>query len=160
MRSVIRYATFEALGIRHTCCHDDTALPFEHDRTNEELEELRQENRFLVAHLNILVTEFEVELEQMSQEWYVDQSVSFWHGCWLPRMQQFLESIESAGIEADKVAAENIGVVWHEQESGKGKDCGGDSDSGSEDGGYRESDWDSEIDEEEMFRTFRRTMED
>lgn len=166
MRSAVRYATFEMLSIRHTCCHGDPHLASRRHQQDEELDELHQEDHFLVDRLEELTAEFEVELEQMSKEHYVNKRVSFWHGYWLPRAQQVLESIESAGIgEPDKAAAEEIGVVWNKQESGKGKDCGEDyeldsySYSESEDGGYHESDWDSEIDEEDMFETFR-TMED
>lgn len=172
MRSVVRYATFEMMGIRHTCCHDDTGPTLGRNRQNMELDELRQEDSFLINLLDDLATEFEVKLEEMVQEQYVNKRVSFWHGCWLPRIQQVLESIHSANIEEpDKVAAEEIGVVWHKQESGKGKGCDEDFDldfdfdldsdsySDSVNGGYHQSDWDSEIDEEYMIGTFR-TMED
>lgn len=156
MRFAVRYATFEMLGIRHTCCHVEIGGFIKRDRQNVEFDELRQEDRFLVAHLEHLTPEFEVELEKMGRERHVNKRVSFWRGHWLPRMQQVLESIENTEMEEpDKVAAEDVGVVWHKQESGKGKDLDRDSESGSEDGGYRESDWDSEIDEEDMFDTFR-----
>lgn len=168
MRSVVRYATFEMLDIRHTCCHAKPDLTFHRSRHNGELDELRQEDCFLVALLEDLTAEFEAELEQMAQEQYVNKTVSFWHDCWLPRIQNVLESIESAEIEEpDKLAAEDIGVVWDKQDSGKGKereedfDFGVDSDSysESENCGYHESDWDSEIDEYDMVDTFQ-TMED
>lgn len=168
MRSAVRYATFEMLGIRHTCCHGSDGLPFERHPQNEELEELRQEDCSLVARLEDLTADFELELEQMGKKQYVNKRVSFWHDYWLPRIQQVLESIGDAGIEEpEKVAAEEIGVVWQKQESGKGKgkDCDEDPDfdsdsySGSKNSGYHESDWDSEIDEGAMFGTFR-TMED
>lgn len=168
MRSVVRYATFEMLGIRHTCCHAKPGLTRHRLRHNEELDELRQEDCFLVALLEDLTAEFEVELEQIAQERYVNKRVSFWHDRWLPRMQNVLESIESGEIEKpDRLAAEDIGVVWDKQDSEKGKereedfDFGVDSDSysESEDGGYHESDWDSEIDEYDMMNTFQ-TMED
>lgn len=156
MRSAVRYATFELLGIRHTCCH----AYYHPHRENEELDELRQEDRFLVARLEDLVADFEVELDQMSQEQYVNKRVSFWHDYWLPRMQKVLESIESAEIEGpDKAAAEEIGVVWNESKSSEGEDCDDDCDSESEDHGYHESDWDSEVDDRDMFREFR-TMDD
>lgn len=168
MRSAVRYATFEMLGIRHTCCHGSDGLPFERHPQNEELEELRQEDCFLVARLEDLTADFEVELEQMGKKRYVNKRVSFWHDYWLPRIQQNLESIDDAGIEEpDKVAAEEIGVIWERQESGKGKgkdcdedpDLDGDSYGRSDNGGYHESDWDCDIDEEAMVDTLR-TMED
>lgn len=166
MRSAVRYVTFETLGIRHTCCHADPYITYKTRRPDEELDELRQEDHFLVARLENLVAEFEVELDQMGRERYVNRRVSFWQGYWLPRMQQVLDFIEGAGIEdPEKAAAEEIGVVWHEHESDKGKDRdeGLDSDSGSynggEVGGYHESDWDSDVDEVGMFDTLR-TMED
>lgn len=159
MRSTIRYATFEMLGIRHTCCHANSQNVYLH-RQNEELDELRQEDRFLVAHLEDLVADFEVELDQMGQERYVDKCVSFWHDYWLPRLEQVLGSIESAGIEGpDKAAAEEIGVVWNGSESREDEDCDDDYDSQSEDRAYHESDWDSDVDEDFMFETFR-TMDD
>lgn len=164
MRSAVRYATFEMLGIRHTCCHP-RFQNFHLHRQNEELEELRQEDCFLVACLEDLIADFEVELELMVQERYVNKRVSFWHGCWLPRIQQVLESIHSTEIEEpDRVAAEEIGLIWHKRESGKGKECDGDVDLGSdpysksEDGSYHESDWGSEIDKK-MVDTSR-IMED
>lgn len=155
MRSAVRYATFEMLGIRHTCCHA-TSQNLLLYRQNQELDELRQEDRFIVALLEDLVVDFEVELDQIGQERYVNKRVSFWHDYWLPRLEQVLESIESAGIEGpDKLAAEEIGVVWNESESSEGEDC----DSESEDFGYHESDWDSEVDEDVMLDTLR-TMDD
>lgn len=155
VRSAIRLATFEMLGIRHTCCHPNWRWKYRPSEISyEELHELRQEDCSLVDRLEYLIDEFEVELEHMRQERYVNKNVSFWNGYWLPRMEQVLESIESDGIdEVDRAAAEDIGVVWHKKESGKNKD------SGSEDGRYHESDWDSEIDAREMFETFR-TMDD
>lgn len=168
MRSVVRYATFEILGIRHTCCHAKPGLTSHRLRHNGELDELRQEDCFLVALLEGIAAEFEAELEQMAQERYVNKGVSFWHDRWLPCMQNVLESIESAEIEEpDKLAAEDIGVVWDKQESGTVKereedfDFGVNSDSYGErkKDGYHESDWDSEIDEKDMVCTFR-TMED
>lgn len=168
MRSVVRYATFEMLGIRHTCCHAEPGLTCHGLRHNEELDELRRGDCFLVALLEDLAAEFEAELEKMAQERYVKEDLSFWHDCWLPRIQNVLESIDSAEIEEpDKLAAEDIGVVWDKQDSGKGRerkevfDFGVDSDSysESEDCGYHESDWDSEVDEDDMIDTFQ-TMED
>lgn len=159
MLFAIRYFTFEMLGIRHTCCHANSQ-DFHLHRQNEEVDELRQEDGFLVARLEDLVADFEVELDQMVQERYVNKRVSFWHDYWLPRMQKVLESIESAGIEGpDKAAAEEIGVVWNESESSEGEACDDDCDSESEDRGYHESDWDSEVDASDMFREFQ-TMDD
>lgn len=167
MRSAVRYATFEMLGIRHTCYHANSQR-FHPDRKNEELDELRQEDSFLVSLLDELVIEFEVQLEEMVQKRYVNKRVSFWHDCWLPRIHEVLESIHSVDIEEpDKAAAEEIGIVWHKQGSGKGKACDenfdytldSDSYSDSVDDGYHESDWDSEIDEQLMIEEFSR-MED
>lgn len=153
MRSAIRLATFEVLGIRHTC-HHDGGRPSKEE--SEEFEELRQEDRFRVDRLEGLIKDFEVELEQMFLERDANKHVSFWHRYWLPRMEQALESIQSGGIEeSDRVAAEDAGVVWHMEEFGSDADY----DSGSEDSGYHESDWDSELEEEEMFETFR-TVDD
>lgn len=159
MRSAVRYATFEMLGIRHTCFHANSQN-FHLHRQNEELDELRQEDRFLVARLEDLVADFEVELDQIGQERYVNKRVSFWHDYWLPRLEQVLESIETAAIEGpDKAAAEEIGVVWNESKFSEGEDCDDDYHSESEDRGYHESDWDSEVDKDAMFDTFR-TMDD
>lgn len=155
--SAIRFATFEILGIRHTCRHDWRSQ----ERTDEESEEIHQEDHFLLDLLEGLMEDLERELERLRslrQERDANKHLdeSFWNGYWLPRMEQVRQSIESAEIEEnDKVAAEEIGVVWHEEESESAES----SDIEIADGGYHESDWNSEVDEEAMFRTFR-TLDD
>lgn len=183
MQSAVRLASFEVLDIRHTCgCRHDDPSKWERvlhaPAENEEVDELLQEDRFLVDILEDLVRDFDVELESIRQG---PDLTSFWDGFWVPRMEETLKSIESADMEGpDKVAAEDVGVIWHTEVFGKdedydsGSESGGyhesdwdsevsikdkDYDSGSENGGYHESDWDSEVDEKEMFREFL-TMDD
>lgn len=58
--SAIRFATFETLGIRHTCHDDHQNEPLK--RADEEIDELHQEDRFLSDLLEDLMEDFESEL--------------------------------------------------------------------------------------------------
>lgn len=71
--------------------------------------------------------------------------------------------MESAEMEEkDKAAAEEVGVVWSEKisvERDKSYENKSEDGSNEEDRSYHESDWDSDVDERDMFRTFK-TMND
>lgn len=162
MKSAIRYATFEMLGIRHTCCHSDVGRALKEQKEEDEIEELRQEDSFLVAILDDLVKKLEWELQGqlLRREVFDSKSASFWNKHWLPRVQVVLESLNNAEIrESERVAAEDVGVKWQKQESGTTNDNDGDYNNGSEDGRYNESEWKSDVDEGGMFERFQ-TMED
>lgn len=160
IRSAIRLATFKALDMRHTCCQNGHYKPWERE---EEFDELRQEDRSLTILFEELVEEFEQEMGQLRRESHVNKSISFWNGYRLPRMRHVVESMESAEMEEkDKAAAEEVGVVWSEKisvERDKSYENKSEDGSNEEDRSYHESDWDSDVDERDMFRTFK-TMND
>lgn len=82
LRSAIRYKTFHALGIRHTCSHDGRGQVDE--LTEDEVDELLSEDALLLRILGESVEEFQSELESLLPE--DPCGLFFWEHYWPERM--------------------------------------------------------------------------
>lgn len=105
---IIRYATFEGLGLTHTCCAIDKygyAMPTPMDGL--EVAEIRDEERLSISRLETLVAEFE--------EKYIELGVpvsEFLKGYWRARMDEVPE--EEEPLDEEEIARiRNVGVVIH-----------------------------------------------
>lgn len=159
--AAVRFLTFQSLGIRHTCRHRGVGFRWDSEydwmtRTAEEIDELHQEDAHLLELLEALMVEFEMEVRRIQREQYVTKKVSFWTGYWAQRMEQVGKFLDCNDLDQkDKSSAESVGVIWDDRVSETTEDC----DEEGEDDAYHESDWDSDVDDEAMFRRFS-TLDD
>ena len=107
-REIIRYVTFEELGLTHTCCKSRHKIyDMDDDMDNTEREEIQDEQRFLISKLDALVTEFE--------EKYIELGVTvpeFMNGYWKTRMEEVEK--EDEPLDDEQIAKiKDLGVVIH-----------------------------------------------
>ncbi|KAF2230806.1 hypothetical protein EV356DRAFT_508099 [Viridothelium virens] len=81
-KSIVRYETFIALGLSHTCC---PALPLFRE-SDIKIHEIQDENSGPLMDLEALMTEFETELTETSTT-----LVSFLQNTWSKRMMKYFE---------------------------------------------------------------------
>ena len=105
---IIRYLTFEKLGLTHTCCEcyfSGFPRPTRFHKT--ERAEIHEEERFTISKLDTLVTEFE--------EKYTELGVSvpdFLNGYWKTRMEEV--EWEDEPLDEEQIAKiRDLGVVIH-----------------------------------------------
>jgi hypothetical protein len=119
----IRHFTFEALALPHTCtCYDPVGLFREESqaRNGEDADEIEDEHAHELEVFEELVHEFEGNVRTILQD--TDRAipgiVDFWKQTWVDRVCETLEYLEGSDLsDGEKLAAECIGVVWHEPQS-------------------------------------------
>ncbi|RYP06294.1 hypothetical protein DL765_009565 [Monosporascus sp. GIB2] len=105
--AALRYLTFTALGIRHSCCHPYYVKMFK--------DEVEDGQAYELALLEELLCEFEGELIAILQD--ADRGIpdltGFWKRTWVRRMREVLDHLEGSDLTDDeRRRAEEIGVVW------------------------------------------------
>lgn len=120
--AAIRLITFDALGIAHTCmCRVEFPRILRIQKLDaEEIEEIQDEYAKLLELLESLIGEFEKHAFETFDAATdgLDSMINFWNGYWVRRMSEVRSELSRAG-EANKMAAEDLGVVWgsrHESE--------------------------------------------
>ncbi|KAI1857589.1 uncharacterized protein JN550_013158 [Neoarthrinium moseri] len=110
--SALRYFTFQALDLRHTCDCRKNGKPYSDDEINE----MHEEDRVSLGLLDELVDEFTTELHDSG-----DTFARFLNRYWVGRMETVLHDLEEAKMTADQVlAAEQVGVRWDTDSNGEG----------------------------------------
>ncbi|KAK8044127.1 hypothetical protein PG993_004151 [Apiospora rasikravindrae] len=126
-KAAIRYATFEALELTHTCCNPDSVLQTldgcqsARDRKpwleSDEIVTINQEQTSLLQLHGQLVEELlEAALRFLMTD-SGDGSLfpDFWSQCWIPRVEEELDKLSGSSLtEAEIRGAEEIGVRWCE----------------------------------------------
>ena len=112
---IIRFMTFEELGLRHTCCwwqfdHEPAFEQF-YELDPEEILELREEDHDLLVKLEELLVEFEAKKVELGVS-----TADFLEGYWRTRMDEVLK--ETGGL--DEEGLRRIGVMVHEDGSESG----------------------------------------
>jgi len=101
---MIRFMTFDRLGIKHTCCQTDWGFIIRL-QDEEEMKEIREEESFRLQLLEDLVDEFKTRYSE-SREPLMD----FFKGYWEERMKQVQSELEPVNEEEIR-KIEAIGVV-------------------------------------------------
>ncbi|KAI1461506.1 hypothetical protein F4805DRAFT_414393 [Annulohypoxylon moriforme] len=113
---LIRVLTFEILGMKHTCCHIlggyYTLSAMEYGmvicKDSEEVEEIREEDRYLAGLLETLMEEFSMKFQEMNVPLSQFVEEYFW-----PRMKEV--KAEKDELSAEEIGEmRNIGVVLDE----------------------------------------------
>lgn len=162
LRSAIRFLTFEVLGIRHTCSHGYTQVD---EPTGDDIEELMSEDASLLELLEQLVKDFDSELQSVITE-EDPLGLNFWKTHWSVRMKEvYAELNEYRMDEGELLSAQQVGVTWHQLDGSPGRHQTGQNgvvlqgdvgwDIEVDNISYRESDWNVEVDDVEMWRTLR-----
>lgn len=116
--AVLRYLTFSALGLRHTCCvlensHCDGYLD------PEEINEIHEEDSATIQLLERLVAEFQADCGNIAALEPLLQDI------WIPKMKEVLEEIESQRLTEEELGkAEDHGVIWEQKRSCGSKEKG------------------------------------
>ena len=106
-RDIIRYLTFEILGLTHTCCESYGCFPHSTRFNETEQEEIHEEERLTIGKLDALAPEFE--------EKYTELGVSvpdFLNGYWKTRMEE-VEGEDEPLDEEEIAKIKDLGVVIH-----------------------------------------------
>lgn len=112
--AALRYLTYTALGIPHTCC-----IPYykPSPESNQNAEELENEHAYELELLEKLICDFERQITAIFHD--SDQGVldliDFWERTWTRRMWEILDCLEGDDLgDQERRKAEEIGVVWDE----------------------------------------------
>lgn len=115
-RAAIRYATFVALGLVHTCCKPGELIRHEAEWVEgDDVNTTNEEQVALLEVLEVLVNEFE---EKASEFMKPDSSGNssfpqFWILCWKIRMTEELQTLGGKELtDEERRGAEDIGVRW------------------------------------------------
>lgn len=105
-QEIIRFETFERLGLTHTCCKVKKwdILPHFSDQC---VDEIQDEERFLIDKLETLVTEFQAKYIELDVP-----IIDFLEGYWESRMNE----VENEDVLDDDAIAKirDLGVVLHD----------------------------------------------
>jgi hypothetical protein len=109
----LRFLTFAALGIPHTCCK--VRRPGYHPYPGDEVKELEEEYADELALLEELLEEFEREVADIFGDpgKGLPDLMVFWRKAWASRIRE--ERWRRSGdalSEGERRKAEDIGVVW------------------------------------------------
>lgn len=106
----LRFLTFEALGIRHTChCRQgkETGPPCQH-YSEEVIREMQEEDHDSLHLLDELIEEFTEELKVSG-----DTFERLLTGYWADRVGEVLEDLKMSKMSPEQVrAAEEVGIIW------------------------------------------------
>ena len=116
-RVTLRFLTFEALQMRHTCCtpEDGAEHYFRRCPSRDVNEEADEESGYDLMVLEELLEEFEREVAGIlqDQDRGIDLLVEFWEQTWVNRVTEARDRLEGDQLSDDeRRKAEEIGVVW------------------------------------------------
>ncbi|OLN91704.1 hypothetical protein CCHL11_06627 [Colletotrichum chlorophyti] len=111
-RAVLRYLTFSALGISHSCCGMGRSQWFAESHISlEEANEIQQEQQEELLLLEDLLIEFEEKCGSNAA------FTTFIENYWKPRMTAVLDDLHSRKLTMnERRAAEEVGVEWSSDE--------------------------------------------
>lgn len=112
----IRWRTFEALGIQHTCCSEAHGRVPVYD-TND-IRDIEEEQAALLDILEDLVEDFQDRVTRILEQDDADiigDIKQFWTGYWRDRMEDVLSKLDGDDLsDEEKRGAEGIGVKWND----------------------------------------------
>ncbi|VTT72410.1 unnamed protein product [Fusarium fujikuroi] len=113
--AAIRFLTFAALEIRHCCCQIRCWDRESEDDVDSNENGLGDDQGYQLALLEDLIIEFEETMTSLLEnpDTGTDELIDFWERTWVGRMSEVLDRLEGSDLpEDEKLAAEEIGVVW------------------------------------------------
>lgn len=111
--AALRYLTYTALGIPHTCCS-----PYDKFLSkSEDVEDIKNEHVYELELLEELLGDFERQIIAILQDpnKEISDIIDFWECTWTKRMREVLNSLEGNDLtDEERRKAEEIGVIWAE----------------------------------------------
>lgn len=114
--AAIRFLTFTALDIVHTCCYPRLAQIFSH--SPDDVDDVEEDEALMLELLEELVEVFERRMTVILAEdtGGASQFSEFWQGYWVDRMDAELARLNGSDLsEEERRKAEELGVVWHDR---------------------------------------------
>ena len=115
----IRWGTFQALGIQHTCCSGGLRYGRVPVYDTDDIREIEEEQAALLDILEDLVEDFQDRVTRILEQddtdviGYIKQ---FWTGYWRDRIEEVLSELDGNDLsDEEKRGAEGIGVKWNAQ---------------------------------------------
>ncbi|RYP66632.1 hypothetical protein DL769_005982 [Monosporascus sp. CRB-8-3] len=112
----IRFITYEALGMQHTC---SWPWPCATHYDSEEIQAIEEEQAGLLQILEGLVQDFEAKVIGILEERTTDTIAAlreFWTGYWCDRIDEVLKDLNGRDIShEERIGAEVIGVRWDDE---------------------------------------------
>ncbi|KAK4163435.1 hypothetical protein QBC43DRAFT_319578 [Cladorrhinum sp. PSN259] len=116
--AALRYMTYTALGIPHTCCNARKII-FGYEEpyhSTDEIDEIQEEHADPLALMEELLEEFEKQVDAIFARDEKDKTqdlVDFWKSTWVQRMKTILDQLEGDELtEEERLGAESIGVIF------------------------------------------------
>jgi hypothetical protein len=114
--ATLRYITYTALGICHSCCGADQEDRIFDDDLNSVEDGVEDDQGHNLALLEDLLNEFEENVTSILEDpdKGIDDLINFWERTWVGRMSEVLDRLEGSDLpEDERRGAEEIGVVWN-----------------------------------------------
>lgn len=105
--TALRYITYTALGIRHSCCNPYSSYDMSEDEVEDE--------EYKLELLKELLCEFQEELIVVLEgpDLGVTNLTDFWQRTWVGRMSEVLDRLEGSDLpDEERRGAEEVGVIW------------------------------------------------
>lgn len=114
--AAMRFVSFVALQLTHTCC-DAHAIVIQQERyetrDQDEVDEIQEEEKELIKVLNGMVTEFQDIITNFSGDLAQSNFQACWKDYWTDRVPEILQELDDNRMtETERQQAELIGVVW------------------------------------------------
>ncbi len=109
----LRFLTFEALDIPHTCC----GLFLYDDCLENDVEEVQNEHEYELDLLEELLEELGVQMLEVlhGPDRRLDDLREFWEMTWIVRVTETRQHLDGSDMsDTERQQAEDIGVVWDE----------------------------------------------
>ncbi|TXC03302.1 hypothetical protein FocTR4_00000113 [Fusarium oxysporum f. sp. cubense] len=114
--ATLRYITYTALGIHHSCCVHKYTRCLMYDNPFHSVEDgFEDDESHKLALLGDLLDQFEENITSILKdpERGIRDLINFWERIWVGRMSEVLCHLEGSELPDDeRRAAEEIGVVW------------------------------------------------
>lgn len=124
-REAIRYFTFTALDLTHTCFHRPEERGYNYEKRDKETIDdsyfVQEEQDDMIELLERLVCEFYEKIEDLSgvNGIGLDEIIDFWEDYWSRRMEEEIQAFSGSNVpEEQRRGAEELGVVWNDLDSG------------------------------------------
>lgn len=114
--AVLRFLTFSALGLRHTCCVLEN-IDCSGYLDPEEIHEIHEEDSATLQLLESLLTEFQADCGG------IVALGPLLRDRWLPKMTEVLDEIDSQRLTEEELRrAEDYGVIWEQEKPLRSKE--------------------------------------
>ncbi|KAF3808470.1 hypothetical protein GCG54_00006330 [Colletotrichum gloeosporioides] len=111
LKLILRYLTFTALGLRHSCCRLAQSEGIQY-WDSEEVDEVLEEQKEDILRLEEL-------LEELKQDYEESPDLgTFVDGYWEPKVGTAIDELNARKLDEDDMkAARELGVTWHSFEN-------------------------------------------